>query len=78
MKRGELEHVLRASAAITTDKSFVVIGSQAVLLPYPDAPAELLLSNEVDLYPPVHPDSATMPVDAYIAWARRRAQEAST
>ena len=50
MKRIELEHVLRASAAITNDSSFVVVGSQAVLLPYPDAPAELL-SNEVDLYP---------------------------
>ena len=51
MKREELEHVLRASAAITLDNSFVVIGSQAVLLDFPDAPAELLLSNEVDLYP---------------------------
>jgi hypothetical protein len=51
MKRDELEHVLRASAAITRDNSFVVIGSQAVLLPHPDAPAELL------------PDTATMPDD---------------
>jgi hypothetical protein len=39
MKREELKHVLRASAAITTDKSFVVIGSQADLLPYSDARA---------------------------------------
>jgi hypothetical protein len=60
MKRDELEHVLRASAAITTDKSFVVIGSQSVLLPYPDAPAELLLSNEVDLYPAMHPERAEL------------------
>ena len=60
MKREELEHVLRASAAITTDKSFVVIGSQAVLLPYPDAPKELLLSNEVDLYPAMHPERADL------------------
>jgi hypothetical protein len=60
MKREELEHVLRASAAITTDKSFVVIGSQAVLLPYPDAPADLLLSNEVDLYPAMHPERADL------------------
>ena len=45
MRREELEHVLRASAAITTDTSFVVIGSQSVLLPHPDAPPELLLSN---------------------------------
>ena len=60
MKRQELEHVLRASASITTDLSFVVIGSQAVLLPYPDAPAELLLSNEVDLYPAMHPERAEL------------------
>ncbi len=93
MKRQELEHVLRASASITTDSCFVVIGSQAVLLPYPDAPAELLLSNEVDLYPSMHPERAdeanrleerlnaldrtTLPIDNYIAWARRRAQEAT-
>jgi hypothetical protein len=60
MKRDELEHVLRASAAITRDSSFVVIGSQAVLLPHPDAPAELLLSNEVDLYPALHPERAEL------------------
>jgi hypothetical protein len=60
MKRYELEHVLRASAAITRDSSFVVIGSQAVLLPHPDAPAELLLSNEVDLYPALHPERADL------------------
>jgi len=58
MQREQLEHVLRASAAIALEKSFVVIGSQAVLLPFPDAPAELLLSNEVDLYPALHPERA--------------------
>ena len=60
MKRVELEHVLRASAAITLDTSFVVIGSQAVLMEFPDAPAELLLSNELDLYPALHPERADL------------------
>ena len=60
MKRSDLEHVLRASAAITLDDSFVVIGSQAVLLDFPDAPAELLLSNEVDLYPALHPERSDL------------------
>ena len=60
MKRADLEHVIRASAAITGDKSFVVIGSQAVLLSYPNAPSELLLSNEVDLYPAMHPELADL------------------
>lgn len=60
MKREQLEHVLRASAAIAQEQSFVVIGSQAVLLPFPDAPMELLLSNEVDLYPALHPERADL------------------
>ncbi len=60
MKRVELEHVLRVSAAITLDNSFVVVGSQAVLLEFPDAPAELLLSNELDLYPALHPERSEL------------------
>jgi hypothetical protein len=60
VRRADLEHVIRASAAITGDKSFVVVGRQAVLLPYPDAPSELLLSNEVDLYPAMHPELADL------------------
>jgi hypothetical protein len=51
MKREEPEHVLRASAAITKEHSFVVIGSQAVLLSFSLAPGELLISRELDLYP---------------------------
>ncbi len=60
MKRSELEHVLRAAAAISQEQSFVVVGSQAVLLPFPDAPAELLVSREVDLYPALHPEKSDL------------------
>jgi hypothetical protein len=60
MNRIELEHVLRASADIVKEHSFVVIGSQAVLLPYPDAPADLLVSREVDLYPAMAPEKAEL------------------
>lgn len=60
MLREQLEHVLRAAAAIALEKSFVVVGSQAVLLAFPNAPAELLLSNEVDLYPALHPERAEL------------------
>jgi hypothetical protein len=60
MKWEQLAHVLRASAAITQDTSFVVIGSQAVLLSHPNAPDELLLSNELDLYPALHPERADL------------------
>lgn len=60
MNRKQLDHVLRAAAAITEETSFVVVGSQAILLPQPDAPADLLLSQEVDLYPALHPEKADL------------------
>jgi hypothetical protein len=60
MKRSEVEHVLRAAAAITLETSFYVIGSQAVLLPHPDAPEALQLSRELDLYPTLHPEKADL------------------
>ncbi|HKR67125.1 MAG TPA: DUF6036 family nucleotidyltransferase, partial [Thermoanaerobaculia bacterium] len=47
-----LEHVLRAAGAITGVSTWVIIGSQAILGALPDAPAELLVSQEVDLYAP--------------------------
>lgn len=60
MKRAEVEHVLRAAAAITQEQSFVVVGSQAILLAYPDAPEELLASRELDLYPALNPAKADL------------------
>lgn len=51
MTRAALEHVLRAAAALTNEREFVVIGSQAVLGQFPEAPESLLVSMEVDLYP---------------------------
>jgi hypothetical protein len=60
MKRSEVEHVLRAAAAIAQETSFVVVGSQAVLLPFPDAPDELRVSRELDLYPALHPEKADL------------------
>lgn len=64
MRRDEFEHVLRAAAEITEDE-LVVIGSQAILADHPDAPASLLRSVEVDLYPLNHPERAD-DVDAAI------------
>ncbi len=60
MTRQQLEHVLRAAAAIADVNSFVVVGSQAVLLLFPDPPPELLVSREVDLYPAMHPERADL------------------
>ena len=56
MKRLELEHVIRASGAIADDNELIVIGSQSVLGQFPDAPATLLISMEVDIFPKNKPE----------------------
>jgi hypothetical protein len=56
MKRHELEHVIRAAASISGDSEIVVIGSQAILGQFPDAPPEMCVSNEADVYPLNQPD----------------------
>lgn len=60
MTRAELEHVIRAAADIASDDDIVVIGSQAVLGEFPDAPASLRVSVEADLFPLHHPDRADL------------------
>lgn len=50
MKRGQLEHILRAAGAITGHSEWIIVGSQAILGAVPDAPAEITSSEEVDLY----------------------------
>jgi hypothetical protein len=50
MHRQQLEHIIRASAGITGATEFVIIGSQAVLGQFPQAPAELLVSIEADVF----------------------------
>ncbi len=60
MKRSELEHVIRASGAIADDDEIIVIGSQSVLGQFPDAPARLLASMEIDIYPKNKPELAVM------------------
>ena len=58
MKRSELEHLIRAAGRIAGEREIVVIGSQAVLGQFPDAPTALLRSMEADLYPRSRPDLA--------------------
>lgn len=50
MTRPQLEHIIRAAAAITGTDQFVVIRSQAILGAHPDAPAELRNSQELDIF----------------------------
>lgn len=58
MRRADLEHIIRACAAIAADDEIIIVGSQSVLGQYPEAPAALLVSNEADVYPRNHPERA--------------------
>jgi len=58
MTREQLEHLIRAAAVIADDDTIVVIGSQAILGQFPDAPAPMRVSMEADLFPLHYPDRA--------------------
>ena len=60
MNRAALEHILRAAAAVANERELVVIGSQAVLGQFPDAPEALLVSIEADLFPRHAPDKSLL------------------
>jgi hypothetical protein len=57
VNRAELEHLIRAAATIVND-DLVIVGSQAVLGAFPDAPREMLRSMEADMYPRHNPAAA--------------------
>ena len=62
MNRSSLEHVIRAASAIADDPEIIVIGSQAILGSFPDAPESLLKSMEADVFratSPPQPSSST-------------------
>lgn len=50
MTRAQLEHILRAAAAITGTSEFVVVGSQAVVGQFDEVPGSLAESMEADLF----------------------------
>jgi hypothetical protein len=56
MNRAQLEHIIRAAATIAHDDEIVIVGSQSILGQFPEAPAELLVSMEADVYPRGHPE----------------------
>ncbi len=58
MKRDELEHVIRAAATVAGENEIVVVGSQAILGQFPEAPDALLFSQEADVYPRERPEKA--------------------
>jgi alcohol dehydrogenase YqhD (iron-dependent ADH family) len=50
MQRHQLEHIIRAASGITGATDFVIVSSQAVLGQFPDAPEELLVSIEANVF----------------------------
>ncbi len=60
MQRHELEHLIRAAAAITDQYEIMIIGSQSILGAFPSAPEFLLQSMEADCYPLHRPDLADL------------------
>ena len=60
MKRHQLEHILRASGAITDETEIVILGSQSILGQYPEPPEALCRSMEADAFPLNAPDKADL------------------
>lgn len=58
MTREELEHIIRASADVTDQYEFVIVGSQSMLGPVPRPEAEFTVSMEADIYPLQAPELA--------------------
>lgn len=58
MNRFHLEHIIRASGAITEEREFVIVGSSAILALIENPPEDLFTSMEVDIYPKDNPEKA--------------------
>lgn len=58
MKKHELRAALKAAARAAHEREFFLIGSQAIHAHCRRPPAEVLLSQECDLYPRTHPQAA--------------------
>lgn len=60
MTRAQLEHLIRAASQIVDEQELIVLGSQAVLGSWPDAPAPMRVSMEADMYPRHRPELADL------------------
>jgi len=69
-----LRHILRAAADCTGERYFIVVGSQAILATFPDAPRTLRKSIEGDTYPRDNPQKA-IEIDGAIGEGSRFHQE---
>ena len=74
MKRSDLEHIIRAAGRIAQDNELIIIGSQAILGQFPNAPLALVVSAEADVFPRNHPDRADL-IDVQIGEGSQFHQE---
>jgi len=58
MNREDLEHIIRASADVTKQHEFIILGSQALLGPVPHPEEIFKVSAEADIYPLNAPELA--------------------
>ena len=57
MTRDQLEHAIRAACDVSGDTELYIFGSQAILGEFPNAPADLRASVEVDVQPRNRPEA---------------------
>ena len=60
MTRNDVAHILRAAQALTNEREFVVVGSQAAHLGVADLPRVMQQSGELDIYPLRRPELADL------------------
>lgn len=58
MKFHQIEHIIRAAAAITDENPILILGSQSILGKYPSPPDPLGMSMEADVCPLNAPEKA--------------------
>ena len=70
MTREELEHVIRASADITGQYEFIVVGSQSILGAVPNPAAVFTMSAGADIYRPEKQNFPHCETPPDIQWPR--------
>jgi hypothetical protein len=58
MNREDLEHIIRAAAAVTDQYEFIIVGSQSILGSVPNPEPVFTMSAEADIYPLQAPELA--------------------
>ena len=68
LRRPDIDHLLRAAAAISNHARFVVVGTGAVIVTARHIPASMMLTAEIDIYPDgtADPDPVSDLIDASI------------